>query len=105
MDSKKPKQKRKKVAKKRTRNRTLSVIGALVIGSTVPVGVSGAGAPVADRIARIRNAFAKTEPAPVTSAAENLREDVVTPVSKQDFSNFSNFNQAFDNFSNSFANF
>lgn len=112
MDSKKPKQSKTQKSKKGGKAKALSVIGALTLGATLPASASAANVTVAERIARIRDAFAKSAPAGRTAAAGVIRASLAKPGQEQadfadfaDFSNFSDFKQVFADFHNTFANF
>jgi hypothetical protein len=118
MNSKKPKQEKNQEPKRRRKNKTLSVVGTLALGATLPITVQGANSTVAERIARIREAFTSTRATQGVSAPPAVRSDLVTQDKEReeiaqfanfanfaDFNNFSNFQDAFNNFSNSFGNF
>lgn len=90
----------------RRRKKALSTVGLLTLGATLPI-VPQSNATVAERIARIRDAFANSET--TRSAVKALRADLVTsntdgaPQSNELLAQFGNFADAFGNFG-SFAN-
>jgi hypothetical protein len=118
MDAKIPDDKPEQKPNKLTR-RALTVVGALAASAALTPPIP-ANASVADRIARIRTAFAKAETAPVSNTAGSLPSEIAgqpTSSSAQpadldieaqfgnfanfnNFTNFSNFKDAFNNFSN-----
>jgi len=116
MNSKKQKknQESKKTESKRTtKNKALSVVGALTLSATLPIAIPGANATVAERINRIREAFTKTTATQGLSAHASPPSDLVKAESDReetsqfgnfsnfaDFNNFSNFQDAFNNWSN-----